>query len=312
MVYQLTKFYVQRVDMVINPPWNLPFLGAKGLTSPKQTATGGFKGVPRPLLPVILSIVAPSVGQEAPSVTQHQPSSSVVPPTPPTTQPIPSEAITISPLSQPAPPTPIAETTTASPLPSPSPAHEPMEHTFEQPSSDQQPPLPRQEATTSQLMTRIDNLEKQLKETKQTFGKAILTLAREGKTNDLDPLVSLVQELVTPSKIVNASGEEQVEDIGPTTLEAAAILTKVKKIKSVDNKEERLSEEESKEFAVWISILALDPVTTDALSSLRFLLQTEVEEKERLLRQKKKRLKLLKRQKNKLFKKKQDLLKLSD
>ncbi|GKF03436.1 hypothetical protein Tco_0030359 [Tanacetum coccineum] len=51
---------------------------------------------------------------------------------------------------------------------------------------------------------------------------------------DLDPLVSLVQELVTPSKTVNASGEEQVEDISPTTLEAAAILTKVQKIKSVD------------------------------------------------------------------------------
>ncbi|GKC24810.1 hypothetical protein Tco_1026960 [Tanacetum coccineum] len=68
-------------------------------------------------------------------LTQPQPSSSVVPPTPPTTQPIPSEATTIPPLSQPAPPTPIAETTTASPSPSPSPAHEPMEHTFEQPST---------------------------------------------------------------------------------------------------------------------------------------------------------------------------------
>ncbi|GJX27726.1 putative ribonuclease H-like domain-containing protein [Tanacetum coccineum] len=39
MVHQLIKFHVQRVDMVINPPWNLPFLGAKGLTSPEQTAT---------------------------------------------------------------------------------------------------------------------------------------------------------------------------------------------------------------------------------------------------------------------------------
>ncbi|GJT90464.1 putative ribonuclease H-like domain-containing protein [Tanacetum coccineum] len=75
--------------------------------------------------------------QEAPSITQPQPSSTVVPPTPPTTQPIPSEATTIPPLTQPAPPTPIAETTTASPLPSPSHAHEPMEHTFEQPSTDQ-------------------------------------------------------------------------------------------------------------------------------------------------------------------------------
>ncbi|GJV08757.1 hypothetical protein Tco_1346413 [Tanacetum coccineum] len=146
----------------------------------------GFRGVPRPLLPAMLSIVAPSAGQEAPSVTQPQPSSSVVPPTPPTTQPIPSEATTIPPLSQPAPPTPIAETTTASPSPSPSPAHEPMEHTFEQPSSDQQPPTPRQEATTSQLMTRIDDLEKQLKETKQTFGKAILTLVESSKSGGWD------------------------------------------------------------------------------------------------------------------------------
>ncbi|GJX75039.1 putative ribonuclease H-like domain-containing protein [Tanacetum coccineum] len=39
MVHQLTKFHVQRVDMVINPPWSLPFLGAKGLTSPEKTTT---------------------------------------------------------------------------------------------------------------------------------------------------------------------------------------------------------------------------------------------------------------------------------
>ncbi|GKF36106.1 hypothetical protein Tco_0112864, partial [Tanacetum coccineum] len=64
------------------------------------------------------------------------------------------------------------------------------------------------------------------------------TEAQGRKFHDLDPLVSLLQELITPSKTpsktVNASGEEQVEDISPTTLEAVAILTKVKKIKSVD------------------------------------------------------------------------------
>ncbi|GJS80845.1 hypothetical protein Tco_0747386 [Tanacetum coccineum] len=236
-----------------------------------------------------------------------------VPPTPPTTQPIPSEATTIPPLTQPEPPIPIAETTTASPSPSPSHAHEPMEHTFEQPLIDQQPPTPRQKATTSQLMTRIGDLEKQLKETKQTFGKTIITLvdrvktlevalkrktkrvllsdseeeeteAQGRKTHDLDPLVSLVQELVTPSKTVNDSMEEQVEDISPTTLEAAVILTKVQKIKSVDK---------GKRYK----------------RSLDF---EEVEEKEKLLWQKKKRLKLLERQKNKFFKKKQDLLKLSE
>ncbi|GJX11011.1 retrovirus-related pol polyprotein from transposon TNT 1-94 [Tanacetum coccineum] len=127
-------------------------------------------------------------------------------------------------------------------------------------------------------MTRIGDLEKQLKETKQTFGKAILTLvdrvktlevalkrktkrvllsdseeeeteAQGRKTHDLDPLVSLVQELVTPSKTVNASGEEQVEDISPTTLEAAAILTKVHKIKSVDKGKRYKRRKSSKEFA---------------------------------------------------------------
>ncbi|GJV67901.1 hypothetical protein Tco_1483410 [Tanacetum coccineum] len=242
----------------------------------------GFRGVPRPLLPAMLSIANPSAGQEAPSVTQPQLSSSVVPPTPPTTQPIPSEAITIPLLSQPAPPTPIAETTTASPSPTPSPAHEPMEHTFEPPSTAQQSSTPCQEATTSQLMAHIDDLEKQLKDTKQTFGKAILTLvervkilevalkrktkmillsdseeeeteAQGRKFHDLDPLVSLLQELVTPSKTpsktVNASGEEQVEDISPTTLEAAAILTKVKKIKSVDKGKRYKRRKSSKESA---------------------------------------------------------------
>ncbi|GJY78815.1 hypothetical protein Tco_0484616 [Tanacetum coccineum] len=107
----------------------------------------GFRGVPRPLLPGMLSIVAPSVGQEAPSITQPQPSSSVV-------------------------------------------------------------ALKRE--TKRVLLS--DSEEEQ-------------TEALGRKTRDLDHLVSLVQELITPSKTVNASGEEQVEDISPTTLEAAAIIT---------------------------------------------------------------------------------------
>ncbi|GKE82812.1 ribonuclease H-like domain-containing protein, partial [Tanacetum coccineum] len=52
-----------------------------------------------------------------------------------------------------------------------------------------------------------------------------------------DPLVSLVQGLVTPFKTtVHASGEEQVEDISPTTLEAAKTLSRVasQKPKSID------------------------------------------------------------------------------
>ncbi|GJR96518.1 retrovirus-related pol polyprotein from transposon TNT 1-94 [Tanacetum coccineum] len=65
----------------------------------------------------------------------------------------------------------------------------------------------------------------------------------------LDPLVSLVQELVTPSKTINDLGEEQVEDISLTTLEAAAILTKVQKIKSVDKGKRYKRRKSSKEFA---------------------------------------------------------------
>ncbi|GJR49345.1 putative ribonuclease H-like domain-containing protein [Tanacetum coccineum] len=52
-----------------------------------------------------------------------------------------------------------------------------------------------------------------------------------------DRHLSLVQGLVTPSKTtVNASGEEQVEDISPTTLEAAKTLSRVasQKPKSID------------------------------------------------------------------------------
>ncbi|GJV82661.1 hypothetical protein Tco_1522559, partial [Tanacetum coccineum] len=97
------------------------------------------------------------------------------------------------------------------------------------------------------LESKIDNLEKELKETKQTLGSAIRTLAkkvkslevelkrktkkvvvsdtkdeeieaRERKIQELydDPLVSLVKGFVTPIKTtVSAIGEEQVKDISP-------------------------------------------------------------------------------------------------
>ncbi|GJT26477.1 hypothetical protein Tco_0906752 [Tanacetum coccineum] len=102
------------------------------------------------------------------------------------------------------------------------------------------------------LMIRIDSLEKDHKQTKLTMGSAIVKLVKkvkklegilkrrnvvlsdskeeepedQGRKSQDDPLVSLVQGLVTPSKTtVNTSGEEQVEDISPTTLEAAKTLS---------------------------------------------------------------------------------------
>ncbi|GJS13999.1 hypothetical protein Tco_0408471 [Tanacetum coccineum] len=113
------------------------------------------------------------------------------------------------------------------------------------------------------LVTRINSLEKELKDTKQTLGNAVLKLVKkvkyletalkrkskkviisesEGEESedqrriiqdiDDDPLVSLVREsmkekstnFVTPIK---ASGEAQEEEISPTILEAAKTLSKV-------------------------------------------------------------------------------------
>ncbi|GJZ22410.1 hypothetical protein Tco_0559449 [Tanacetum coccineum] len=110
------------------------------------------------------------------------------------------------------------------------------------------------------LVLRIDNLEKELQQTKSTYGKAVLTLVERVKLleaalkrksmkvilsesedqgrkiqdiND-DPLVYLVRnsmkekeaDFVTPKK-VSASGEAQDKDISPTTLEIAKTLSKV-------------------------------------------------------------------------------------
>ncbi|GJU74330.1 hypothetical protein Tco_1265735 [Tanacetum coccineum] len=54
----------------------------------------------------------------------------------------------------------------------------------------------------------------------------------QGRKSQDDPLDSLVQGLVTPTTTkVNVSGEEQVEDISPNTLEAAKILSRVASLK---------------------------------------------------------------------------------
>ncbi|GKD91782.1 hypothetical protein Tco_1371619 [Tanacetum coccineum] len=120
-------------------------------------------------------------------------------------------------------------------------------------------------AIVPKMVTKIDSLEKDLKETKQTLGHVVLTLVKKVKSleaalkrkskkvilSDLedeetenqgrkiqdiddDPLVSLVRncmeekeaDFATPKK-VTASGEAQEEDISPTTLEAAKTLSKV-------------------------------------------------------------------------------------
>ncbi|GJU30295.1 hypothetical protein Tco_1173884 [Tanacetum coccineum] len=200
---------------------------------------------------------------EHPDVAQSQPSSSTIP-VPSTSSP---------PVQSPPPITAPIPASTPTPIPETDP--EPMEHTFEEPSPAHQHFSPLQEHAQGQmtvddllqlvpqLMTRTDSLEKDLKQTKLTMGSAIVKLVKkvkklegilkrrnvvlsdseeeepeaQGRKSQDDPLVSLVQGLVTPSKTtVNASGEEQVEDISPTTLEAAKTLSRVasQKPKSID------------------------------------------------------------------------------
>ncbi|GKD93341.1 hypothetical protein Tco_1373178, partial [Tanacetum coccineum] len=131
--------------------------------------------------------------------TQSQPSSSIVPPSP-TYQLAPTESTTI-------PSTPINEPTFEPSSPPTAPEHETMEHPFEQPSPEYQPSSPRQESDipqtqapththevetghmsvddlfqlVPQLMTRIESLENDLKQTKQTMGNAIVKLVKKVK-----------------------------------------------------------------------------------------------------------------------------------
>ncbi|GKF21992.1 hypothetical protein Tco_0074314, partial [Tanacetum coccineum] len=193
------------------------------------------------------------------------------PPIPtPTPPPIPTP--TPPPIPIPTPPPIPTSISTPTPIPETEPA--PFEHTFEEPSPVHQHFSPPQEQAQGQmpmadllqvvpqLILRIDSLETDLKQTKLTMGNALVKLVKkvkklegflkrrnmvlsdseeeepeaQGRKSQDDPLDSLVQGLVTPSTKVNASGEEQVEDISPNTLEATKTLSKVASLepKSID------------------------------------------------------------------------------
>ncbi|GJZ25919.1 hypothetical protein Tco_0570172 [Tanacetum coccineum] len=121
----------------------------------------GFRGVPRPLLPAMLPVVAQNAGQADQAGTQSQPSSSTVPP-PPTSQPAPTESTTI-------PPTPI-EPTSESDIP------QTQAHTHTHEAETGHMLVDDIFQLVPQLMSRIDSLEKDLKQTKQTMENAIVKL----------------------------------------------------------------------------------------------------------------------------------------
>ncbi|GKF30908.1 hypothetical protein Tco_0100706, partial [Tanacetum coccineum] len=242
---------------------------------------------------MLLVATNPNAGQEHAAVAQSQPSSSTPPipsttasiPTPPTIPtPTPPTLPTPTPPSIPTPTPPPASIPTPTPPPipttTPTPIFEsepaPFEHIHKEPSPVHQHFSPPQEQVQGrmpmddilqvvpQLISRIDSLEKDLKQTKLTMGNALMKLVKkvkklegflkkrkmvlsdseeeepeaQGRKSQDDPLDSLVQGLVTPSTTrVNVSGEEQVEDISPNTLEAAKTLSRVASLepKSIDN-----------------------------------------------------------------------------
>ncbi|GJW70151.1 hypothetical protein Tco_0127068 [Tanacetum coccineum] len=221
----------------------------------------GFRGVPKPLLPAMLPVVAvdQSAGQTDQAV--DQPSSSA--PLPSSSHPPVLSATTES------EPTPVTDPTPHPTSPSPEPDSEPIEHTFEQPSPEHQPLSPRTMSVDDllqlvpKLLTKVDSLETELKQAKLTMGKSLVKLVRKVKkmedvlkrrhvvlpdSEDEDADVSFKQgrnlqeegldEMVrnmmkdksevfkTPTQS-KTSGEE---DISPTTLEAAKTLSKGKDI----------------------------------------------------------------------------------
>ncbi|GJW84342.1 ribonuclease H-like domain-containing protein, partial [Tanacetum coccineum] len=144
-----------------------------------------------------------------------------------------------------------------------------------------------------QLISRIDSLETDLKQTKLTMGNAIVKLVQkvkklegllkqrhvvlsdseeeepeaQGRNSQDDPLDSSVQGLVIPSTTkVNASGEEQVEDISLNTLEAAKTLSKVASLKprSIDKGRRYKRRKEAKGKKVVSSLDFQEEVDTGA------------------------------------------------
>ncbi|GJW40979.1 hypothetical protein Tco_0066824 [Tanacetum coccineum] len=220
----------------------------------------GFRGAPRPLLPSMLLVATnPTAGQEHAAVAQSQPSSSTPIPTPtpppiptptpppiptptpppiPTPTPPPIPTPTPPPIPTPTPPpipTPTPPPIPTPPPPSPTPETEPTlnEHIFEEQSPVHHHFSPPQEQAPSQmpmddllhevpkLISRIDSLEMDLKQTKLTMGNAIVKLVKKVK--------KLEGFLKRRNLVLTDSEEEEPEAQGRKT---AKTLSKVASLKS--------------------------------------------------------------------------------
>ncbi|GJV45164.1 putative ribonuclease H-like domain-containing protein [Tanacetum coccineum] len=182
----------------------------------------GFRGGTKDLYAFYVTCaITPNAGQEHDAVAPSQPSSST-PPVPSTSSPPVITTPTPPPIHTPPPPPihtptpPLIHTPTPAPIPDTEPT--PFEHVYEEAS-----PLgdgsQTNQADHGKCHSEVNSEEEEPE--------------AQGRKSQDDPLDSSVQGLVTPSSTrVNASGEEQVEDISPNTLEAAKTLSKVASLKT--------------------------------------------------------------------------------
>ncbi|GJR06150.1 hypothetical protein Tco_0529134 [Tanacetum coccineum] len=186
----------------------------------------GFRGVPRPLLSAMLPIVAvdQSAGQADQAVDQPSPS-----------EPLPSSShppvLSATPLSLNQT---LAEQNKL-----------PLHHLSQKPNSDP-------------LITKVDSLETELKQTKLTMGKALVKLVK--KVKKMEDVLKRRHVVLPDSAEYDAGLNHEVfktptqgktlgeEDISPTTLEAAKTLSKVasQRSKSVDKGKRYKRRKESK------------------------------------------------------------------
>ncbi|GJS85062.1 hypothetical protein Tco_0751603 [Tanacetum coccineum] len=211
----------------------------------------GFGGIPKPLLPAMLSVANPIAGKEGPS--DISPPSNSTPEAQPVQTPISApEQTTSLPNLEPTPePTPITApeptlvpTPAPTPLPAPETTHIPESTSKLTPSPDVEP----------MEHTYVDALETELKQSKETMGKAIIKLVKKVKKLE----VALTKRRVVPSESEDeemgkdkSGGYETPKegthtgdmDISPQGLEAAETLaetlSQIKSKKRTDKAKER-------------------------------------------------------------------------
>ncbi|GJR79561.1 hypothetical protein Tco_0150346 [Tanacetum coccineum] len=183
-----------------------------------------------PLLPAMLAGAAMDQGEGSaqPAEPHHTP----VDPIPSTSQP-PHPPHPSPPHPSPPHPSPLHQSPPHSPPQSPPHFSPPLSEGNTSGSVEDSMQLKELMVLVPTLVTRINSLEKELKETKQTLGNAVLKLVKKVKSlekalkrkSKKGRLHQRIDHSTKPSRLVRAPKKK--EEISPTILEAAKTLSKV-------------------------------------------------------------------------------------